>query len=256
VQAGVGVFGLPGALDPQEAATLHTQARNSFPGLEVDPVGQMLPQHAVQLATQHTGSIPPVWFLQARWADRGWVARWGHRMLALDYSVAEGERYATFGTTVRPQLVAWLDATRKAHEFAGSQVPASMVLFAYVNRFVIKAADPDLSKWFRFNFAIQATGADEGLTLMSVGARINRSDQRSRVVLTLVAERDDEGSIVARVHTACERDLGEGLTLASADALLPEIEAAKMVAKETFFSFATEHTLEHMGAVDDAASPA
>ena len=62
------------------------------------------------------------------------------------------------------------------------------------------------------------------------------------------------GNVIRAVYeeaqAVVERDLPDGALFSAADALLAEIGHAKVLAKETFFSFVTQRTLDFMGATD------
>lgn len=251
-EAYAAVIGLPAPLNPAEHTTLRTRFAREWPDHEVSSyLLQQTPSPAVPSDPQ--APIPPAWHSQITWGQRQWVGRWGHRTSGLHRVVLDGEQYLTFDRTMRPTLSRWLAATHEAYDFVGVNPPVASVVSGYVNALHLHPGDGDLSEWFRFNFAIEAAGADAGLSELSLGARIPRPESRARASIRLSAQQD-EADIRVTVHTFVEREVPEGLQFSQTDALLDELHHARVIAKETFFSFVTDRTLNHLGAMD-AAQP-
>lgn len=238
------VVGLPDAPDPLEAAILRRQFQRTWSPHTL-AANQVLVQGP---ATEGDGlaEVPPRWFEQLTWENGAWTGRWGHRTLGLHRLITKG-KYETFSSTMKPTLLEWLEAGERAYDFLGQAPPVASVVFGYVNVFELELDDGDLSDWFRFNFAVDITGAETGLVELAVGAKVARPDKAARAAINLVAKQQDHHVEVV-VHTFAERDATDGTTFAEQNQLLDEIEQAKTVAKDTFFSFTTEQTLELMGA--------
>jgi hypothetical protein len=249
LEAWAGVVGLPGPLSLGSAQAVSTLARRRFDDLEMETIGQLLPAHASVLATPASDATPPVWFHQASWGGHRWAGRWGHRVLSLHRLISQDERYETFTQTMLPTLVQWFDLGREAFEFAGDISTVATVIFGTTNRFTFAPEDGDLSEWFRFNYGLDAAGIDRGLERLDLGARIARPDLSSRASIRLEAEAADPDGVDVLVHTVVERDLPAEVSFSQTERLLAEIDVARMVASETFFSFVTDRTLERMGAV-------
>lgn len=242
------VVGLPAPVTPSEFGSLRTRFEREWPEHQFSSLQMLLPP-APPPALDPEQEVPPFWFGQLARSGGRWLGRWGHRTIGLHRVIAEGEQYETFSQTMRPTLKTWLQAAREAYAFAAVDPPVATVVFGYVNAFDLTPGDGDLSEWFRFNFAIDAAGTDTGLSEIAVGARIPRPEHRARANVSLTAQQTDE-LIRVSVHTVVERDLPDGALFSVADALLAEIGHAKVLAKETFFSFVTQRTLDFMGATD------
>lgn len=238
--------GMPGPVNPDEVSTLRTRILREWPDLELS-VRSMLFAADWAPVPEADQAVAPAWVAQATWEGRRWLGRWGHHLAALHRQVPEGDQYTTFDATMQPTLLRWLAAAREAYAFMGRPQPVATVQFGYVNRFLLDTGADDLSEWFRFNFAIEATGVGGGLNELVVGAGFSRAEHRARVSIGLRARQGPEGT-VALVQTQVERDVPEGSTFQDSEALLAEVLAAKALAKESFFSFVTERALEYIGA--------
>jgi hypothetical protein len=242
------VIGLPAPVTPSEFGSLRTRFEREWPEHQFSSLQMLLPP-APPPALDLEQEVPPFWFGQLAKNHGRWVGRWGHRTIGLHRVIAEGEQYRTFSHTMRPTLESWLQAAREAYAFAAVDPPVATVVFGYVNAFDLTPGDGDLSEWFRFNFAIDAAGTNAGLSEIAVGARIPRPEHRARANVSLTAQQAED-LVRVSVHTLVERDLPDGTLFSAAGVLLDEIEHAKVLAKDTFFSFATNRTLEYMGATD------
>ena len=242
------VAGLPAVVVPSEFGLLQTRFAREWPQHQFSTIRALLPTTASAPASVDQ-EVPPLWGGQIAWDEGKWVGRWGHRLVALHRLVQDGEQYRTYAATMRPTLARWLALAREAYDFAGVDFGVASVTFGYVNAFDLDPADGDLSEWFRFNFAIDAAGVQDGLSELAVGARIPRPDQQARAQVNLSAQQAD-GTVRVSVHSVVERDVPDGTTFRQGEALLAEVDAAKSLAKDTFFSFVTDRTLELMGATD------
>jgi hypothetical protein len=242
------VVGLPAPVAASEFGSLRTRFERAWPAHQFSSLQMLLPPAPPPALDLHQ-DVPPFWFGQLAKSGGQWLGRWGHRTIGLHRVIAEGEQYHTFTQTMLPTLESWLQAAREAYAFAAVDPPVATVVFGYVNAFDLKPGDGDLSEWFRFNFAIDAAGTEAGLSEIAVGARIPRPEHRARAQVNLTAQQADD-RIRVSVHTVVERDLTDGALLSAAAPLLAEIKAAKVLAKETFFSFVTQRTLDFMGATD------
>jgi hypothetical protein len=242
------VVGLPGPVTASEFGSLRTRFERAWPEHQFSSL-QTLQPPAPQPALDPQQEVAPFWFGQLTKSGGQWLGRWGHRTIGLHRVIAEGEQYHTFTQTMLPTLEAWLRAAGEAYAFAAVDPPVASVVYGYVNALDLPPGDGELSEWFRFNFAINAAGTDAGLSEIAVGARIPRPEHRSRAHVRLTAQQAD-GRIRVSVHTVVERDLPDGAVFSAVDTLLAEIEQAKVLAKETFFSFVTQRTLDFMGATD------
>lgn len=247
-EAYAAVIGLPAPVTASEFGTLRTRFEREWPDHQFSSLRMLLPSEPPP-SIDADQDIPPFWFGQLARHDGRWLGRWGHRTVGLHRVIADGEQYHTFSNTMLPTLESWLRAAREAYAFAAVDPPVATVLFGYVNAFDLAPGAGDLSEWFRFNFAIDAAGTDDGLSEIAVGARISRPEHRARVTVRLTAQQSDE-AIRVSVHTVVERDLPDGMAFSAQDALLEEIGRAKVLGKETFFSFVTDRTLTLMGATD------
>lgn len=243
------VSGLPGPYTPGEFDILHTRFSREWPDHQIATLRALIPAPTTLTSLDPTAELPPQWLGQMAWGGGQWIGRWGHRLVALHRVVLEGDRYQTFSRTMRPTLDAWLLAAREAYAFARLDPPVARVTFGYVNAFDLTPDASDLSEWFRFNFTIDAAGVQDGVSEIAIGARIPRPEQRARASVNLSAQQSDD-AIRVSVHTVVERDVPDGTPFSAGDTLLAEIEHAKVIAKETFFSFVTDRTLERMGATD------
>lgn len=243
------VIGLPDVVTPDEFGAIRARITREWPVHEFVSREVLLPPEPPPSLLGPEAAIPPVWWGQVRWEERRWLGRWGHRVAGLHRVLASGERYRTFASTMRPMLEQWLLVAREAYTFLGIDPPVGTVVFGYVNAFDLPSDGGDLSEWFRFNFAIEAAGSGVGLSEFEVAARIPRPDLRARASLHLRA-REDEATTRVTVRTIVERDVQEGARFGNGELLLGEIGEAKILAKDTFFSFVTDRTLELMGATD------
>jgi hypothetical protein len=248
-EAYAAVVGLPAPHEPAEFSSLHTRLGREWPASEFSSVQALFP--AEPQVQDASAVVPPGWFAQLTWDERRWTGRWGHRVLGLHRVVSDGERYETTAVTFLPTLGRWLAAAKQAYAFAAIDPPAAGVVFGYINTFSLGVEAGDLSEWFKFNFKIQASGADGGLDEITVAANIPRRDLGARVRIQVTAREGDAGTQVT-VHTVAQVDLPDGATFSQDDALLEAIERARALSKDTFFSFVTERTMKLMGATDAA----
>lgn len=242
------VVGLPAPVAMNEFGALRTRFEREWPEHQFSSLQMLVPSSSPP-ALDPMQEVPPFWYGQLAKGGGRWLGRWGHRTVGLHCVVAEGEQYRTFSQTMLPTLRNWLQAAREAYAFAAVDPPVATVVFGYVNAFDLSPGDGDLSEWFRFNIAIDAVGTAAGLSEIAIGARIPRPEHRARAHISLTAQQTD-ARIRVSVHTAVERDLADGVLFSAADVSLAGIETAKAVAKETFFSFVTQRTLDFMGATD------
>lgn len=241
------IVGLPAPVAPSEFASLRTRFEREWPEHQFSSLQVLLPPNP-PVVNDPERDVPPFWLGQMAWGGSKWITRWGHRTTGLHRVVVEGERYHTFSRTMRPTLERWLDVAREAYTFSGVDPIVATVVFGYINAIDLDVG-VDLSEWFRFNFALDAAGAQDGLSEFAIAARIPRPEHQARATISLSAQQAD-GTIRVTLHTVVERDVPDGTRYSAGDALLAEIEHAKVIAKETFFSFATDRTLEQMGATD------
>ncbi len=242
------VHGLPAPVQMDEFNTLHTRFARAWPVHEFASRRALLPE-PVPLASADL-AVGPTWIGQLAW-ERRWVGRWGHRLLALHRTGLDAEAYGTYDETFAPTLAEWLGLAQEAYAFAQIDPSAAAVTFGYVNSFALDADAPDLSQWFKLNLKLDAIGADSGLDEITIGTTIRRPELRARVRLHLAANEVD-GVTHVGVHTIAECDLSEGSRFSDTVSLLAEIRRAKVLAKDTFFSFLTERAMIHMGATDAA----
>lgn len=242
------IVGLPDVMSPDEFSALRTRISREWPTHEFSSLRALLPSES-PIGFDPNEVAPPTWFGQVAWDERRWVGRWGHRVVDLHRIVPEGESYQTFVQTMQPTLERWLLVAGEAYQFVGVDPPVATVAFGYLNAFTLEPDAGDLSEWFRFNFAVEAAGVEAGLSELAVAARIPRPEQAARASIHLSARRDDALTRVT-VHTMVDKDVPQGISFSRPEGLLAEIQHAKDLAKETFFSFVTERALTHMGATD------
>ena len=252
-EAYAAVVGLPAPISADEVPLLRSRFGRVWPSHEFSSRETLLPPEPAQ--ADPDAVLSPTWFAQLTWDDRRWTGRWGHRVLGLHRSVPDGERYETYGETFLPTLRTWLEAAREAYDFAAMAPPAATAVFGYINAFTLDPGAGDLSEWFKFNFNIDAEGADKGLDEITIGARIRRPEMQARARIQLTAHQND-GETRVMVYTVAECDLPAGSTFTRTDPLLSEVGRAKVLARDTFFSFVTDKTLNQMGATDATTRPA
>jgi hypothetical protein len=244
----VALSGLPGPVTLSEFSTLRTRFEREWPEHQFSSPQDLLPAEP-NAPPDADLELSPQWFGQLAWGSGRWIGRWGHRTLALHRVLVEDERYRTFSEDVLPTLHRWLTLGREAYAFAGLDPAVTTAHFGYVNGFTLPPDASDLSEWFRFNFAIEAAGAAKGLAEVSVGVAFPRPELQARVSIQLSAQQDD-GTTRVVVHTVVERDVDYGARFQRGEDLLEEVDRARLLAKETFFSFVTDRALTFMEATD------
>ena len=240
------LVGMPGPLDFNLYSALQTTFQRTWAPHEVQQRLLDTPRSAAP-ASAVPEEVAPFWFTQLTWDEGAWATRWGHNVLVLAHSDDADGSYQTFTETMEPTAEKWFKVVKSAHQFAGNELTTTKLEFSYTNVFVLPEEVDDLSQWFRFNFSVEAMGADSGLQAITVAARIAHPEQSARVTIQLDATADGE-AIHATIRTTCELDFPEPTTLSDSTALFHHLKEARTLAKETFFSFVTDDALDWMKA--------
>lgn len=233
------IQGKPAELNKTDAPSLEKQADKHFKSigqkLENVPTFIMIPEVSGQL-------MNPFWVAQKKWNNGSNIARYGHRYLSVHRLCSTESQYETYEKSIRQDIIKWIDLYRDVLATEEDPHSIDLISYGYINELDLPFEDFSLNKYVGLLYQLQLdSNTADTLNRMSFAFDLSCSETNIKTAIKVKAQPNlDNSKMKLNIEIYSSFNSLDGIDFLS-NHIMDYVDRLKNHAKDTFFSFVTDH---------------